>query len=111
MGIFSRAQRYEQTFRLRRRKGLSRLSVLAVGQYRPALQCQRSIRAYRVDWSRDFRLPYGNEHDLDWRYGFVRDGRSAGRTPYPTGRRRCQSHTMIDESRLVELGLRAKTKS
>jgi hypothetical protein len=34
----------------------------------------------------------------------------AGRTPYPTGRRRCQSHTMIDESRLVELGLRAKTK-
>jgi hypothetical protein len=81
MGIFSRAQRYQQTFQLRSDSGAGRdfLGFLfwlwgSIGLLFNASALFGPTGSIGVG---DFRLPYGNEHDLDWRYGFVRDGRSA----------------------------------
>lgn len=120
MGIFSRAQRYEQTFRLRSESGAGRgfLGFLfwlwgSIGLLFNASALFGSTGSIGVGTS-----AYLTATSMIWIGGMVLFGMGAllfhndfaGRTPYPTGRRGCQSHTMIDESRLVELGLRAKTK-
>ena len=78
MGIFSRAQRYQQTFQLGSDPAPEGAfsafcfgcGAVSVCTSMPALYLGLPGRS-----ESGFRLPYGNEHDLDWRYGFVRDGR------------------------------------